>query len=140
MPEPPAPITTASSGSGWTRPYSFFSRIGRPWPSSELAGLVKAAGWLGPLMIRSALALLLSAMQMTLPGRGTGGSHSRSPAGTVRNGSSSTAGRSRISRCMVIPRSSRIARLSSSGQATTTRSAPSTRTVPSFISSPPRRS
>jgi len=28
-------------------------------------------------MIRSALALLLSAMQMTLPGRGTGGSHSK---------------------------------------------------------------
>ena len=76
-------MTTASSGSGWTRPYSFLSRIGRPWPSSELAGLVKAAGWPGPLMIRSALALLLSAMQMTLPGRGTGGSHSSSLTRTV---------------------------------------------------------
>src|SRR5437763_1432359 len=37
MPAPFLPMTTASSGSGCTRPNSFFSLIGLPWPSSELA-------------------------------------------------------------------------------------------------------
>ena len=76
-------MTTASSGSGWTRPNSFFSRIGWPWPSREVAGLLNVAGVPGPLMIRSALALLFSATQMTLPGRGTGGSQVSSPTGTA---------------------------------------------------------
>jgi hypothetical protein len=84
-------MTTASSGSGWTRPNSFFSRMGWLWPSRDVPGLLNVAGCAGPLMIRSALALLLSATQMTLPGRGTGGSQVRLLTGTAAEAPSVTA-------------------------------------------------
>ena len=44
MSAPAAPMTTASSGSGWTRPNAFFSRMGWPWPSRDVAGLLNVAG------------------------------------------------------------------------------------------------
>ena len=56
-----------------------------------MAGLLNVAGCDGPLMIRSTLALLLSATQMTLPGRGTGGSQVSSPTGTALRAPSVTA-------------------------------------------------
>ncbi len=91
-------------------------------------------------MIRSALALLLSATQMTLPGRGTGGSHSRSltptvaddPAVTDRSTAGRAAAQSPISALIVGPGSSSTAR--SSSTATAIRSAPPRRTVPSLTS------
>lgn len=82
MSEPPVPMTTASSGSGCTRPYSSLSRIGRPAPMRLDDGLMKPAGRSGPRMMRSGFAELLSAIASTLPGWRTGGSHSTSGTGT----------------------------------------------------------
>ena len=45
-----------------------------PEPIRALDGLTKVAGCLGPFMMRSALALLLSARQTILDGLGTGAS------------------------------------------------------------------